>query len=71
MAQVKAKVLYDFEAQAPGEICIREGDTVTVTSRDVGEGWCEGINAKGKISFRSLTQSSVTHICGNFCNCPF
>lgn len=48
MSHVKAKVLYDFEAQAPGEINIREGDTVTVTNRNVGEGWCEGINAKGK-----------------------
>ncbi|XP_022673442.1 sorting nexin-18-like isoform X3 [Varroa jacobsoni] len=48
MSHVKAKVLYDFEAQAPGEINIREGDTVTVTNRNVGEGWCEGINAKGE-----------------------
>ncbi|XP_003744157.1 sorting nexin lst-4 isoform X1 [Galendromus occidentalis] len=48
MAHIKVKVLYDFDAQAPGEISIREGDTVTVTSRDVGEGWCEGINAKGE-----------------------
>ncbi|XP_018495380.1 sorting nexin-18 isoform X2 [Galendromus occidentalis] len=49
MAHIKVKVLYDFDAQAPGEISIREGDTVTVTSRDVGEGWCEGINAKGEV----------------------
>lgn len=70
MAQIKAKVLYDFEAQAPGEISIREGDTVTVTSRDVGEGWCEGINAKGELRMmHNLNHLSLIPV--GTCNYPF
>ena len=45
----KAKVLYDFEAQTEhGEINIKAGEVVSVTSQDAGEGWYTGTNAKGE-----------------------
>lgn len=45
---LKARVLYDFEGQ-PGtsELSIYAGEIVTVTSKDVGEGWWEGSNQRG------------------------
>ncbi|XP_064476417.1 sorting nexin lst-4-like [Ornithodoros turicata] len=46
--RLKAKALYDFEPQAPGEIGIWANETVTVINKDVGEGWCEGINSRGE-----------------------
>ena len=41
-------MLYDFEGQ-PGtsELSISTGETLTVTSKDVGEGWWEGTNQHG------------------------
>ena len=45
----KANVLYDFEAQTElGEIDIRVGEVVSVTTQDAGEGWYKGTNAKGE-----------------------
>ncbi|KAL1475428.1 hypothetical protein MTO96_019634 [Rhipicephalus appendiculatus] len=44
----QAKALYDFEAQAPGEISIWADETVTVINKNVGEGWCEGTNSRGE-----------------------
>ena len=47
MLQVQA--LYDFEAQpGTGELSLTSGDILTVTRRDVGEGWWEGTNGKGE-----------------------
>lgn len=45
---LQAKALYDFEPQAAGEISIWANETVTVINKNVGEGWCEGINARGE-----------------------
>lgn len=43
------QVLYDFSGE-PGsaELTITAGQTLTVTRRDVGEGWWEGANEQGK-----------------------
>ena len=47
MLQVQA--LYDFDAQpGTGELSLNSGDILTVTRKDVGEGWWEGTNAKGE-----------------------
>ncbi|KAG5867806.1 hypothetical protein JTB14_011199 [Gonioctena quinquepunctata] len=49
MANFKVKVLYDFQGEAgTAEMSIYTGETLTVTRIDVGEGWWEGINAKGQ-----------------------
>lgn len=45
---LQAKALYDFEPQAAGEISIWANETVTVINKNVGEGWCEGINSRGE-----------------------
>ncbi|KAF0420928.1 FCH-domain-containing protein [Gigaspora margarita] len=36
------QALYDYDAQSPEEISIREGDIILITNRDVGDGWWEG-----------------------------
>lgn len=45
---LQAKALYDFEPQAAGEISIWANETVTIINKNVGEGWCEGINSRGE-----------------------
>ena len=41
--------MYDFDAQpGTGELSLNSGDILTVTRKDVGEGWWEGTNAKGE-----------------------
>lgn len=45
---LKAKVLYDFHAENPGEISIAENELVTVFTEEELEGWLEGENAKGE-----------------------
>lgn len=45
----KAVVLYDFEGQhGTSELTIVAGETLTVISKDVGEGWWEGNNQRGE-----------------------
>jgi sorting nexin-9/18/33 len=49
MAMRTAKVLYEFSAEAnSGEITIREGELITVTRTDIGEGWWEGTSCRGE-----------------------
>eukprot|EP00088_Acartia_fossae_P060648 TRINITY_DN7264_c0_g1_i2.p1 TRINITY_DN7264_c0_g1~~TRINITY_DN7264_c0_g1_i2.p1 ORF type:complete len:580 (+),score=112.09 TRINITY_DN7264_c0_g1_i2:24-1742(+) len=49
MAMRTAKVLYDFSAEAgSGEISVREGELVTITRTDIGEGWWEGTSVRGE-----------------------
>uniref|UniRef100_A0A6G1SCP8 Sorting nexin-33 n=1 Tax=Aceria tosichella TaxID=561515 RepID=A0A6G1SCP8_9ACAR len=46
---MKARVLFDFPAQPDtSELNIREGEILTVLSKDVGEGWWEGTNDRGE-----------------------
>lgn len=46
---MKVKVLFDFPAQPnTSELDIREGEILTVLSKDVGEGWWEGTNDRGE-----------------------
>ncbi|XP_063773727.1 sorting nexin-9 isoform X2 [Pseudophryne corroboree] len=45
----KAKVLYEFVAE-PGnnELTVKEGETLTITNKDVGGGWIEAKNSQGQ-----------------------
>uniref|UniRef100_A0A3P9KKM2 Sorting nexin n=1 Tax=Oryzias latipes TaxID=8090 RepID=A0A3P9KKM2_ORYLA len=45
---LKAKVLYDFLSENPGEISITQNEVVTVFSEEELEGWLEGENSKGE-----------------------
>ncbi|RZF41211.1 hypothetical protein LSTR_LSTR011592 [Laodelphax striatellus] len=49
MSELKVQALYDFTGE-PGssELTIETGEILTVTRKDVGEGWWEGINKDGK-----------------------
>ncbi|XP_041826792.1 sorting nexin-18-like [Melanotaenia boesemani] len=45
---LKARVLYDFHSENPGEISIAENEMVTLFSEEELEGWLEGENSKGE-----------------------
>lgn len=46
---VKAQALYDFSGEPnTAELSITAGEILTVTRRDVGEGWWEGCNMQGQ-----------------------
>lgn len=45
----KARALYDFHGEPnTAELTITSGEVLTVTRKDVGEGWWEGSNLQGK-----------------------
>lgn len=44
---LKARALYDFNSENPGEISVRENEIVTLYSEQDIEGWFEGANSKG------------------------
>ncbi|XP_028827123.1 sorting nexin-18b [Denticeps clupeoides] len=44
---LRARVLYDFSSENPGEISVRENELVTLHSDAVVEGWLEGTNSGG------------------------
>lgn len=44
----QATVLYDFAGlPESGEICLKEGDIVTITNKSIGDGWWEGSTPSG------------------------
>lgn len=45
---LKARVLYDFHSENPGEISISENEVVTLFSEEELEGWLEGKNGRGE-----------------------
>lgn len=45
---LKARVLYDFHSENPGEISITENELVTLFSEEELEGWLEGENSRGE-----------------------
>lgn len=49
MSVFQARALYDFAGEPnTAELSISAGETLTVTRKDVGEGWWEGCNARGQ-----------------------
>ncbi|XP_017265976.1 sorting nexin-18 [Kryptolebias marmoratus] len=46
---LKARVLYDFHGENPGEISIAENELVTVFTEEELEGWLEGENTRGEV----------------------
>ncbi|XP_071519378.1 sorting nexin-18-like isoform X2 [Panulirus ornatus] len=49
VSSVKVRALYNFDAQpGTGELSIKEGEILSVSRQDVGEGWWEGSNAQGQ-----------------------
>ncbi|KAF4082677.1 hypothetical protein AMELA_G00154410 [Ameiurus melas] len=45
---LRARALYDFVSENPGEICVVENEVLTLYSEDVVDGWLEGTNSRGE-----------------------
>ncbi|XP_010875276.2 sorting nexin-18a isoform X1 [Esox lucius] len=56
---LKARVLYDFNSENPGEISVKENEIVTLYSEQDIEGWLEGSNTKGE---RGLFPASYVEV---------
>ncbi|KAM6959540.1 sorting nexin-18a [Aplochiton taeniatus] len=59
---LKARALYNFDSENPGEISVKENETVTIYSQQDIEGWFEGVNSKGE---RGLIPASYVEIIKN------
>ncbi|MEQ2163990.1 Sorting nexin-18 [Goodea atripinnis] len=67
---LKAKVLYDFHAENPGEISIAENELVTLFSEEELEGWLEGENSRGEVglfpaSYIDIIRDQITFSTSN------
>uniref|UniRef100_A0A673XI61 Sorting nexin n=1 Tax=Salmo trutta TaxID=8032 RepID=A0A673XI61_SALTR len=59
---LKARALYDFNSENPGEISVKENEIVSLYSEQDIEGWLEGSNSKGE---RGLIPASYVEILKN------
>ncbi|KAK3514844.1 hypothetical protein QTP70_033778 [Hemibagrus guttatus] len=62
MAGLRARVLYDFTSENPGEISVKENEMVSLYSEQDIEGWLEGLNSNGQ---RGLFPASYVEIVKN------
>ncbi|XP_069604575.1 sorting nexin-18 isoform X2 [Ranitomeya imitator] len=56
---LRARALYDFRAENPGEVSLREAETLSLCSEQDIEGWLEGVNSRGE---RGLFPASYVEI---------
>lgn len=56
---LRARALYDFNSENPGEISVKEHEIVSIYSEQDIEGWLEGINCRGE---RGLIPASYVQI---------
>lgn len=59
---LRARALYDFNSENPGEISMKEHEIVTLYSEQDIEGWLEGANSRGE---RGLLPASYVEILRN------
>ncbi|TRY66138.1 hypothetical protein DNTS_008714 [Danionella cerebrum] len=59
---LRARALYDFSSENPGEISLKEKEIVTVYSEQDIEGWLEGTNSRGE---RGLFPASYVEVLKN------
>ncbi|XP_016149899.1 sorting nexin-18-like [Sinocyclocheilus grahami] len=59
---LRARALYDFNSENPGEISVKEDEIVTLYSEQGVEGWLEGANSRGE---RGLLPASYVEILRN------
>uniref|UniRef100_A0A4W5LZD7 Sorting nexin n=1 Tax=Hucho hucho TaxID=62062 RepID=A0A4W5LZD7_9TELE len=59
---LKARALYDFNSENPGEISVKENEIVSLYSEQDIEGWLEGSNSQGE---RGLFPASYVEILKN------
>lgn len=56
---LKARVLYDFNSENPGEISISENELVTLFSEEELDGWLEGENHRGEAGLFPATYVEI------------
>lgn len=56
---LRARALYDFRAENPGEVCVRESEVLSLCCEQDIEGWLEGVNSRGE---RGLFPASYVEI---------
>ncbi|KAF7662578.1 hypothetical protein LDENG_00232090 [Lucifuga dentata] len=59
---LRARALYDFSSENPGEVSVKENEIVTLYSEQDIDGWFEGANSKGE---RGLFPASYVEILRN------
>ncbi|KAG7489350.1 sorting nexin-18 [Solea senegalensis] len=59
---LRARALYDFNSENPGEVSVKESEVLTLFSEQDIEGWFEGVNSKGE---RGLFPASYVEILKN------
>ncbi|CAG5924804.1 unnamed protein product [Menidia menidia] len=59
---LRARALYDFNSENPGEVSVRENEVVTLYSEQDIEGWLEGTNSRGE---RGLFPASYVEVLKN------
>uniref|UniRef100_A0A3B3T492 Sorting nexin n=1 Tax=Paramormyrops kingsleyae TaxID=1676925 RepID=A0A3B3T492_9TELE len=59
---LRARALYDFNSENPGEISVKENEIVTLYCEQDIEGWLEGVNSRGE---RGLFPASYVEILKN------
>ncbi|KAI1900345.1 hypothetical protein AGOR_G00049010 [Albula goreensis] len=59
---LRARALYDFNSENPGEISVKENEILTLYSEQDIEGWFEGANSRGE---RGLFPASYVEILKN------
>lgn len=62
MACLRARVLYDFTSENPGEISVKENEVVSLYSEKDIEGWLEGLKSNGQ---RGLIPASYVEVLKN------
>ncbi|XP_029366444.1 sorting nexin-18a isoform X2 [Echeneis naucrates] len=60
---LRARALYDFNSENPGEVSVKENEIVTLYSEQDIEGWFEGLNGRGE---RGLFPASYVEILRSF-----
>ncbi|KAM8961033.1 sorting nexin-18 isoform 2-T2 [Pelodytes ibericus] len=56
---MRARALYDFRAENPGEVSLREAELLSLCSDQDIEGWLEGVNSRGE---RGLFPASYVEV---------
>ncbi|XP_075040111.1 sorting nexin-18 [Mixophyes fleayi] len=56
---LRARALYDFRAENPGEVSLRESEVLGICSEQDIEGWLEGVNSRGE---RGLFPASYVEV---------
>ncbi|CAN9512998.1 unnamed protein product [Ophioblennius macclurei] len=65
---LRARALYDFNSENPGEVSVKENEIVTLYSEQDIEGWLEGTNSKGE---RGLFPASYVEVLKNDASSTF